>query len=97
MNLEPCCNTAITSSWIESQIKSDKALRKELDESLQKLKVAMGEECHSSEREIACRKIQEAIMWLGMDLKRIGTPNPYPESKDPSSLKIEPTADGLKM
>lgn len=36
-------------------------------------------------------------MWLGMDLKRIGTPDPYPESKDPSSLKVEPTADGLKM
>ena len=95
--MEPCCNPALTSSWIENQIKSDKALRKELDESLQKLKVIMDEECHSSERAIACQKIQEAIMWLGMDLKRIGTPDPYPESKDPSSLKIEPTADGLKM
>lgn len=95
--MEPCCNPALTSSWIENQIKSDKALRKELDESLQKLKAAMDEECHSSERAIACQKIQEAIMWLGMDLKRIGTPDPYPESKDPSSLKIEPTSDGLKM
>lgn len=95
--MEPCCNPAITSLWIENQIKSDKALRKELDESLQKLKVAMDKEYHSSERAIACQKIQEAIMWLGMDLKRIGTPNPYPESKNPESLKIEPTADGLKM
>ena len=95
--MEPCCNSTLMSSWRENQIKSDKALRKELDESLQKLKAAMGEECPSSEREIACRKIQEAIMWLGMDLKRIGTPDPYPESKDPSSLKIEPTADGLQM
>lgn len=93
----PCCNPALSSSWLENQIKSDKALRKELDESLQKLKAAMDEECYSSERTIAYQKIQEAIMWLGMDLKRIGTPDPYPESKDPSSLKIEPTADGLKM
>lgn len=95
--MEACCNPALTSGWIESQIKSDKALRKELDESLQKLKVAMDEECHSSERAIACQKIQEAIMWLGMDLKRLGEENPYPESKNPESLRIEPTADGLKM
>ena len=43
-------------------------------------------------------------MWLGMDLKRIneanpgsGVGNPYPNSKDPSNTKIEPTADGLKL
>lgn len=43
-------------------------------------------------------KLQEAVMWLGMDLKRLGTPNPYPSSKDPSTgTKIEPTADGLKL
>jgi hypothetical protein len=42
-------------------------------------------------------------MWLGMDLKRINeanpgaSPNPYPNSKDPSNTKIEPTADGLKL
>ena len=33
-----------------------------------------------------------------MDLKRLGNPNPYPSSKDPSTGdKIEPTADGLKL
>jgi hypothetical protein len=32
-----------------------------------------------------------------MDLKRLNQPNPYPESKDPTSIKIEPTADGLKL
>ena len=37
-------------------------------------------------------------MWLGMDLKRLGTDNPYPSSKDPSTgTVIEPTADGLKL
>ena len=96
--MEPCCiSPEVELTWRENQIKADKTLRKELDETLQKLKDEMVETCHSSERAIACQKIQEAIMWLGMDLKRIGTPNPYPESKDPSSLKIEPTADGLKM
>lgn len=32
-----------------------------------------------------------------MDLKRIGNPNPYPESYNPESSKVEPTADGLKL
>lgn len=42
-------------------------------------------------------------MWLGMDLKAINDENPgaienpYPNSKDPSNTKIDPTADGLKL
>lgn len=56
----------------------------------------------SRERSLAVTKLQEAVMWLGMDLKAIndesgGAENPYPNSKDPSNTKIEPTADGLKM
>lgn len=52
----------------------------------------------SRERSLAITKLQEAVMWLGMDLKRLGTPNPYPSSKDPSTgTVIEPTADGLKL
>jgi hypothetical protein len=52
----------------------------------------------SRERSLAITKLQEAVMWLGMDLKRLGTENPYPSSKDPSTgTKIEPTADGLKL
>lgn len=43
------------------------------------------------------KKITEAIMWLGMDLKAQNTPNPYPHSKDPTSPIIDPTADGLKL
>ena len=52
----------------------------------------------SRERSLAITKVQEAIMWLGMDLKdqNEGT-NPYPESYKPESAKIEPTADGLKL
>ncbi len=57
----------------------------------------------SRERSLAITKLQEAVMWLGMDLKAIGeenpglVANPYPSSKDPSTATIEPTADGLKL
>jgi hypothetical protein len=30
---------------------------------------------------------------LGMVLKNIGTPNPYPESYNPESLVVHPTSD----
>jgi hypothetical protein len=85
-----------------------KQLRKELDAVLQNLRrdsdpnyTGIREPGHpiraSRERTLAVTKIQEAIMWLGMDLKDIGAQNPYPHSYDPSSPVIEPTADGLKM
>ena len=57
----------------------------------------------SRERSICITKLQEAVMWLGLDLKAINEENPgaqenpYPNSKDPSNTKIEPTADGLKL
>lgn len=91
--METCCNPAIIAEKLEQEIKSDKKLRKEIDEIIQEVKNLPG----SRERSLAITKLQEAVMWLGMDLKRIGTPDPYPESKDPSSTRIEPTADGLKM
>lgn len=84
---------------IELEITSDKMLRKCLDEQLQALKSLMP----SRERALAITKLQECIMWLGMDLKRINeinpekAPNPYPESYNPANTKIEPTADGLKL
>lgn len=80
-------------SELESETKFDKQLRKDLDALLQKLQEAD----KSRERSIAITKLQEAIMWLGMDLKRLGTPNPYPESKNPESPVVHPTSDGLKM
>jgi len=42
-------------------------------------------------------KLQESIMWLGMNLKRLNEPNPYPESYNPNNTKIAPTADDLKL
>ena len=81
------------------EIVADKELRRDIDAIVQRVKA-----CPSTrERSITTTKLQEAVMWLGMDLKRINeanpgaVENPYPNSKDPSNLKIEPTADGLKL
>lgn len=94
-------------------ITATKQFRKDLDEILQALKsvtlrprdLSQSEVGirGSRERSLAITKIQEAIMWLGMDLKAIdeenlgSAPNPYPESYNPQSQKIEKTADGLKL
>ena len=76
-----------------SEIKSDKELRKRLDEHLQTLKQLPP----SRERSLCITKLQEAIMWLGMDLKRLNEPNPYPHSYDPESPVNSPVADDLKL
>lgn len=75
------------------EVKYDKQLRKDLDASLQNLKQLSP----SRERSLAITKVQEAIMWLGMDLKRLNEPNPYPHSYNPTSPVVEPTADNLKL
>ena len=76
------------------EVVANKQLRKDLDEKIQEVKSLPS----SRERSIAITKLQEAVMWLGMDLKRLNDTNPYPSSKDPSTGdKIEPTADGLKF
>lgn len=79
---------------IEHEIVENKRLRKATDEIIQQVKYLPS----SRERSLAITKLQEAVMWLGMDLKRLNEPNPYPSSKDPDTgTKIEPTADGLKL
>ena len=79
---------------LEKEIPAIKQLRKEGDELIQKVKEL--EPCR--ETSIVITKLQEAVMWLGMNLKRLNQPNPYPSSKDPNTgTKIEPTADGLKL
>ena len=79
---------------INLEIPKVKQLRKDIDDVIQRVKSLDG--CR--EVSICITKLQEAVMWLGMDLKRIGNINPYPSSKDPSTgTKIEPTADNLKF
>ena len=75
------------------EIKNTKQLRKDIDEVIQRVKTLD----RSRETSLTITKLQEAVMWLGMNLKRLGGTNPYPESKNPESTKVEPTADGLKL
>ena len=43
------------------------------------------------------RHLEDATMRLGMTLKAIGATNPYPESYNPDSNRIEPTADAAPI
>lgn len=97
----------------ESHIILDKELRRDIDAIIQRLRVAeqpgsdesgsIAPTRRSRQRSLAITKLQEAVMWLGMDLKAINdeTPgaveNPYPNSRDPSNTVIDPTADGLRL
>lgn len=101
-----------TSPAVSKEVAQTKMYRYRLDSVLQDLKedsdrnrVNSDTRCvrSSRERALAITKIQEAIMWLGMDLKAMreegfpGCDNPYPESYNPKSGVIEPTADNLKL
>jgi len=77
----------------EQDVKCDKQLRKDLDSQLQKLKLLKG----SRERSLSITKLQECIMWLGMDLKRLNEPNPYPNSYNSNNSIVDKTADNLKF
>jgi hypothetical protein len=75
-------------------VSETKQMRKDLDAVIQAIKYSKRQ---SAERTLALRKIQEGVMWLGMDLKAMNEANPYPSSYEPTSPTIEPTADGLKL
>lgn len=77
----------------QTEISNIKQLRKDIDEVLQRVKGLY----QSREIGLAITKLQEATMWLGINLKRLGEQDPYPESRNPDSQRIEPTADGLKL
>lgn len=84
---------------IEQEIIANKELRRDTDAIIQRVKALPS----SRERALTITKLQEGVMWLGMDLKRINETNPgilenpYPNSKNPTNTKIDPTADGLKL
>ena len=75
------------------EVPAIKQCRKDIDEIIQRVRGL--DPCR--ETSLVITKLQEAVMWLGMDLKRLNEADPYPYSKDPNSMVIEPTADGLKM
>lgn len=77
-----------------TEIQNIKQLRRDIDTIIQR--VLQLESCRETSMSIT--KLEEAVMWLGMDLKRLNEVNPYPSSKDPSTGDIiEPTADNLKF
>lgn len=94
----------------EQAIIAAKTFRKEADELLQRMKE---HKCRLREyldikacddpgeviaqHTLSIRELESCIMRQGLALKYIGTPNPYPNSKNPSNTTVEPTADGLKM
>ena len=79
---------------IIKEVPAIKELRKNIDEIIQRVRDL--ESC--KETDVCIIKLQEAVMWLGMDLKRLNQPNPYPSSKDTSTgVKIESTADNLNF
>lgn len=80
-------------TYEEEEVIENKQLRKDADDVIQRLKKLPS----SRERSLSITKFQEGVMWLGMDLKRLGEANPYPNSYDTTNTKIEPTADGLKL
>ena len=81
------------------EIIADKELRRDTDAIIQRVKALPA----SRERSLTITKLQEGVMWLGMDLKRIGeanpgsADNPYPNSKNPENTTIDATADNLKF
>lgn len=46
----------------------------------------------SRHRSIAFTAIEDAVMRLGKDLSECSEPNPYPNSRDTSNTKVDPTA-----
>jgi len=80
------------------QIRNVKAMRLRLDTELE----CLSDFTSGRETSLVKTKLQEAMMWLGMELKRLGqkypdvVKPPYPSSKDPETgNRIEPTAEGL--
>jgi hypothetical protein len=105
-------NQTTPTETVHPLVAQTKTWRRDLDAILQQIKAASVQNPppdypafnrSSRERSTAITKVQEAIMWLGMDLKAMseegidGCSNPYPQSKNPQSPVIEPTADGLKL
>ena len=66
-----------------------KQFRKDLDDQLKKLSASTRK---SRNRSLAITHLEDCIMRLGKDLQELGTPDPYPESRNPASPRIEPTA-----
>ena len=79
----------------EAVIMESKQWRLDLDGVLQRMKHGL---ITSRERSLAITKLQEAIMWLGMDLKQLNDGvSCYKHGYDPSSPIVDSPPDGVKL
>lgn len=82
-------------------VRTAKQFRKDLDATLQQVKAfrdGLGRSEAARHASICVTAIEDSIMRLGMVLKEINPGNnPYPQSYNPDSPVVEPTADGLKL
>ncbi len=83
----------IFEAWTNNQVIMSKQVRVDIDDILRRLH---NMEC-CREVSLAITKLQEGVMWMGMNLKRLREANPYPESRNVNNEDIAPTADGLKF
>lgn len=77
----------------EDFIKEDKLLRQYLDGIARRLQVSPRKSRH---RSLAITHLEDAVMRLGKDLQELGTPDPYPNSKDPSNAIVDRPATELR-
>jgi hypothetical protein len=87
---------AQANDFVANRVKNVKTARLGLDQMLQLLHRLNVEET-SEETVLSIQRVREGVMWLGMELKRLGQLNPYPNSYNPESPVVDPTADGLKL
>lgn len=79
----------------EQLIRETKSFRKQLDVVLQALS---GAERKTRERSLAVTRIEEGIMWLGMDLKALADGvSCYPEGYNPDSVVVGKSPDGVTL
>jgi hypothetical protein len=71
-------------SFTLSEIEACRHIAEDIDEAI-------------AQHTLSTRDLESCIMRQGMALKYIGNPSPYPESYNPASPVVEPTADGLKL
>ena len=75
----------------ESEIIMSKQIRVDIDDIIRRIDNMKS--CR--ETSLVKTKLQEAIMWMGMNLKRLGNPNPYPNGRDINNEKVDKTANNL--
>lgn len=93
--------TRMTNDDRDAMIVYAKTWRKELDHTLQRMKevqsAAFTPGGCKRQLAISITDLESTIMRLGMVLKDLDTPTPYPNSYNPENTIVDPTADGLKL